>query len=842
MKTFFSVLAVLGLAAARVHAQLPVLTNTPQTLAIWAGGSVTLAVGVSNSGAFSCQWQFNSTNLANPIITTVAGKGIGDGGAAANASLQQPHGMAVDTAGNLYFADYYDNRIRKVNTNGIITTIAGFGPAGYNGDKIQATNAYLNNPTGVALDVQGDVFIADYLNHRIRKMSAAGVITTVAGDGIAGYSGDGGAATAARLNEPHAIRVDTAGNLFIADRKNHCVRVANSIGTIITAAGNGTAGYGGDGGAALAASLNNPFDVVLDAVGNIFIADTGNNRIRKVTHNGIITTVAGNGVPAYAGDGGTATNACLHSPEGVALDSAGNLYIADEDNQRIRKVDVKGTITTVAGNGIGGYSGDGGAATNARLFYPKNVILDAHGNLFIADGFNNRIRKVNAQGVITTVAGQGLMDNGSATNANFCGVYSVAVDATGGLYIADYGNSRIREVKNNLVFTVAGNGSEGHTGDGGAATNAALYQPSDVTLDRYGNMYIADLQNDCIRKVDTNGIITTVAGTGSVGYAGDNGPATNATLDEPFGVATDAYGNLFISDRDNNCVRQVDTNGVITTMAGNGTAGYSGDGGSASNANLYHPERLVADNLGNLFVADSGNSCIRQVDQGGIIHTVAGNGTAGYSGDGGPATDASLNHPTGVTVDGSGNLFIGDLYNQRIRQVDHYGNITTVAGNSVRGFSGDGGSPTNATLSNPAAVVVDPYGNLFIADLINNRVRKVAQGTTLTLTNLSPAGAGVYQMVVTGLGGYVTNTIANLLVATSPLIYQAARQTNGGLRLDFVSRPGSTNVVEYTTNLLPPVIWQPLFTNKAAATGNWEFTETNAVRYHSRFYRSLTHP
>jgi hypothetical protein len=841
MRVFFLLVALLGMAQGPLRAQSSTVTNQPQTRAIWAGGNVTFAAGVSNTGPFSYQWLFNSTNLANAVITTVAGKGIGDGGAATNASLQQPHGMAVDSAGSLYFADYYDSRIRKVSTNGTITTVAGMGPSGYNGDNINATNACLYQPTGVALDTKGNVFIADYFNNRIRKVTAAGIITTVAGNGATGYSGDGRQATNASLNEPHGVKVDAAGNLFIADRKNNCIRKVNSAHVIATVAGNGSAGYSGDGGAATNARLNNPFDVTVDGSGNIFIADTDNQRIRKVNTKGIITTVAGNGVNTYFGDGGAATNASLHYPEGVTVDATGNLYIGDENNLRVRKVNTKGIISTVAGNGIAGYFGDGGAATNASLFYPKNVVIDTHSNLFIADAFNNRIRKVNARGIITTIAGEGLMDNGPATNANFCTTRGVAVDASGDLFVVDYGNSRIREVKNNIIFTVVGTGAQNHTGDGGAATNATLYQPSDVTVDGYGNLFIADFDNECVRKVDTNGIITTVAGNGTVGYSGDGYPATNAAFNEPVSVAVDAPGNLFISDFNNNVIRKVDTSGIVTTVAGTGNAGYSGDNWYATQAYLNHPRRVAIDAHGNQNIADSDNNVIRQVDtSSGFIYTVAGNGTKGYSGDNGPALDASLDHPTGLALDGNGNMYVADDYGQRVRHVDINGIITTIAGNGVFGFSGDGGPPTSATLANPAAVAVDPYGNVFIADLLNNRVRKVSQGTTLALTNLSTANAGLYQMVVIGPGGSVTNTIANLIVAHSPLIYQTVRSTNGSLALDFVSQPSTTNVVQYTTNLSPPVVWHPLWTNKAAANGNWQFTDTNAARYPSKYYRSLS--
>ena len=342
-------------------------------------------------------------------ITTVAGGGssLGDGGAATAAQLNNPRGIAVDGAGNLYIADTWNNRIRKVDTAGVITTVAGSGTNGFSGDGGAATSARLNYPYGVTPDGAGNLYIADSRNNRIRKVDTAGVITTVAGSSTTGaFSGDGGAATTARLNLPDSVVLDALGNLYIADRVNHRIRKVDTAGVITTVAGSSTTGaFGGDGGAATAARLYDPSSVALDALGNLYITDKDNRRIRKVDTAGVITTVAGTGAFGSSGDGGAATAARLSTPIGVAVDWAGNLFIADEDGHRIRKVDTAGNISTVAGSSTtGAFSGDGGAATAARLNEPEGVALDRLGNLYIADTSNNRIRKVVGAGPPAPVA------------------------------------------------------------------------------------------------------------------------------------------------------------------------------------------------------------------------------------------------------------------------------------------------------------------------------------------------------------------------------------------------------------------------------------------------------
>jgi len=338
---------------------------------------------------------------------------------------------------------------------------------------------------------------------------------------------------------------------------------------------------------------------------------------------GIITTIAGNGEGGFSGDGGLAISARIDNPYGITVDSKGNLYIADYSNHCIRKVDTAGIISTVAGNGVAGFDGDGGPATAAQLNWPYNVAIDNIGNLYIADSFNDRIRKVNIAGVISTIAGgeQGFSgDGGPATDAQFDSPHGVAVDSNGNLYIADNRNSRIRKIDTaGIISTIAGNGVKGFSGDGGPATAAQLYFPYDVAVDNSGNLFIADTTNNCIRKVDTAGIISTIAGNGDGdwGFSGDGGPATAAQLDSPCGIAIDSNGNLYIADTSNNRIRKVNTAGIIYTVVGSGdtgiwSGGFGGDGGTATTALLNYPMDVAIDNS-NLYIADQDNNRIRRV-------------------------------------------------------------------------------------------------------------------------------------------------------------------------------------------------------------------------------------
>ena len=756
------------------------------------------------------------------VITTVA------------AGLREPRGMAPDGAGNLYIADTFNHRILKVDAAGVITTVA-----------------QLSRPQGVALDGAGNLYIADTGNNRILKVDAAGVISAVAGNGREGYSGDGGPATAARLGSPRDVAVDGDGNLYIATGNR--IRKVDAAGVISTVAGDGFYGYGGDGGPATAARLGFPTGVAVDGDGNLYIADRDNDRIRRLTppdaslpHISAGGVVLATGTPAvnrispnaiisvfgwyFAPEGTRALTPELNAAGGVADNLAATcLEIAGERvplfavfphqiNAQAPHGLTPGTarLDVVRGCGTPGErraKESVAVAPVSPAFFNfvsnpdgRNPVVALHGGgpalvgppgavagaaltpaapgeivTLFGTGFGptepaleaGRIPGVQAplagevsfyfgslgvlQSSIETVAGNGTPgfsgDGGAATATRLYGPSGVALDGAGNLYIADWSNHRIRKVDAaGVITTVAGDGTHGSGGDGGAATAAQLRGPADVALDGAGNLYIADTSNNRIRKVDAAGVITTVAGDGTCCYGGDGGPAVAARLQRPSGVVLDGAGNLYIADTWNRRIRKVDAAGVITTVAGDGTEGYGGDGGPATEAQLYFPSRVALDGAGNLYFSDQGNERIRKVDAAGVITTVAGNGTRGSGGDGGAATAAQLNSPVGVALDGAGNLYIADWGNNRIRKVDYSGNISTVAGTGARNFGGDGGLPTEAHLNWPTDVAVDGAGNLYIADGGNNRIRRVSAQFSRRAAPLyagaAPCCAGLYQFAV----------------------------------------------------------------------------------------------
>jgi len=653
------------------------------------------------------------------------------------------------------------------------------------------------------VDASGNVYFASV--HSVFKVDRQGTLNRIAGIGRYGYSGDGGPAVNAQLAFPDGVAVDPAGNVYVTDRAAHVVREISTGGVISTYAGKGTSGFSGDGGPAIDAQFNGPTGLALDSAGNLYVADTGNSCVRMISTGGTIATVAGNNALDYYGDGGPATQAALNQPEGVAADLAGNLYIADTFNNVIRIVAPGGTIATFAGTGFPGSAGDNGPAASATLFLPTDVAVDGSGALYIADLGAVRIRKV-VQGIISSVAGnltafQFPQDGAVALTTRIGGPTGVAVDSAGAFYFAagsigsgsglTTGDFKIWKVTpDDLFSTVAGDGDNSFSGDGGPAAQAQIDTPAGMALDSAGNLYFADAVGNRVRKISTDGTITTVAGTGVAGFGGELGPAIAALLNQPMGVAVSPDGHLFIADTGNNRIREVLSDGTIGTFAGNGNAGLYGDGGDPLDAAIHAPQAIAFDSSFNLYIADTLDHRVRRIDNStNTIHTVVGMGQ-GFAGDGGPATNALLNLPTSLALASAGNLYIADQANGRIRKVSTNGIISTIAGTATV-FTGDGGPAINALVSNPRGVAVDGAGNVYISESGENRIRKVTpDGTIVTI-------AGNGNCCYSNDGGPAINAPLNLpwgLAVDSTGRIFVADSGNNAIRL----------LLLFPNNIIPP--------------------------------------
>jgi sugar lactone lactonase YvrE len=651
-----------------------------------------------------------TANAATPKVTTVAGGYVGDGKAATSASFEGVAGVVQDTKGNLYVSDSGNCRIRKISAKGIITTVAGTGICGYSGDGGPAKSAELNDPMGLAFDAKGNLLFAEYSGSRIRKITIAGTISTVAGNGKSGYSGDGGRATRAMLAYPEGVSADALSNVYIADTVNCVIRQVTAAGVIHTVAGNHACGFSGDGGPATSAQLNSARSVLADGNGNFYISDNSNGRVRKVDSTGTITTYAGNGQTGNGGNGGPATSASIGTVLGLWL-GGGKLYVSTVGN--VWAVDLASQIINlVAGtaNGDVGFSGDGQPALSTSFYGPTGIALDAAGNLLIADYSNDRLRKVDSSQVVTTIAGGYIGDGRPAVSASLNSAFGrPAFDSSGNLYIADSYNNRVRKVSpTGIISTFAGTGITGYSGDGGLASSATLNLPMGVAVDGNGNVFISDFANGVIRKVDNTGTISTFS----------SGEYAN-------GLAVDPQGNVYVAGDFYDVIWRITPTGSASIVAGvEYQYGYNGDGIPATQAWLGYPTGVALDSAGNLYIADWLNFRVRKVDTNGIISTVTGNGVCGYSGDGGPANAAMVCGPEDVAVDAKGNLYVADAFNDRVRVVDGAGIINTLAGTGNSGYNGNG-LPAALTDMYPTGITVSPKGIVYVTDEASYRVRKI---------------------------------------------------------------------------------------------------------------------
>lgn len=846
-------------------------------------GDIVACIMTSNSTGCLAESTVSSNVLpvsvySASIIKTIAGNGSagfsGDGGLATNASIQGPYSVIKDASGNIYIAEFGNNRVRRISTSGIISTVAGTGSSTSTGDGGLAVNASIYAPSGLAFDALGNLYITETLGNRVRKITTAtGIITTVVGTGVQGYFGDGGLATAARLNRPVGITFSSAGDMYICDGANYRVRKVTTAGIISTYAGNGTVSSTGDGGLATAAAINYPVCLIFDALGNAIISEFNGHKIRKVSTTNIISTIAGTGIQSFSGDGGLATAAYLNNPYGLAFDSDNNLLFADFSNNRVRKINTLGIISTIVGTSSAGYNGDNISPLNASLYNPSMILVDATNSLYISEYSNSRIRKVNPNTVSSTIptvsatpasvclgdtatltvtsgklngastwkwysnsCGGTLEGSGNAIKVspktattyyvrgeggctptgvtNSCGIVTVGLTGTlpsisisttstivcaattvnftanitnggtspsyqwkkNGNNVATtptYSSNTLQNgdiitcvltsnltgclAANNVVSnaitiyfagaasvtTVAGNGNSVESGDGGSATSASVGYIQILAKDKFGNIYSTAQNSNKIRKTTPAGLISTFAGTGVASSTGDGGQASLATFNNIFGLAVDASGNVYVSEYYGQRIRKISTNGIVSTVVGTGVAGFTGDGGLAVNAQISNPGRISFDKNGNMYFVDYSNLRIRKVNTSGVISTVAGNGSTGYNGDGISATSASLYYPTDITLDTASNLIITDASNLRIRKVNATtGIINTIAGNGSYGFSGDGSLATAAQFQSLNSIAVDGNNNIYVVDASTNRIRMINN-------------SGIINTVLgNGLGGY----------------------------------------------------------------------------------------
>jgi hypothetical protein len=676
-------------------------------------------------------------------------------------TLNDPTQAIVDPSfSNIYVSDTGNHRVRVISLIGGAGT--DFGPFAGDGtpctpstdqcgDGGPASAAHLTSPAGMAFDNLGNVYVADTASNRVRKISPSGRISTYVGTGDACASptdacGDGGFAPYAQLNGPKGLWW-TGTSLLIADAGDNRIRKVtvtsdNAPDTITTVAGTGNAGNSGDGAAATSADLNDPEAVLRVDDNDVYVSDTGNHRVRVFALGGNIAAFAGTGAQGNAGDGGAATAATLDSPRGLGFDS-GTLYIADTAENRIRGVN-GGTINNALGDASGAqatYGGDGGNATGAGMDTVLGLAWDASSNsLYVTQtDHGSRVRKIHA-GVITTVAGDDgtgdganghfLGDGGQATDARLSEPQGVAVDGSGNVYVADTGNERVRKIDVNtgVISTYAGTG-EASFGDGSTPTDAQFRGADGIARDGSGNTWVADGSNKRVREIAADGTVTSVGtGSGST-FEGNGGNALDGTFQSVNAVARDSNGVVYVAEGLEGVVRRITPDGQIETVAGNGVQADSGDGDNATNASLDYPESLAIDGSNNVYIGTLGHRIRKLTVSTGLISTYGGDGSVctndDLCGDGGGATSGQLT-ANAMAFDVNGNLFIADTNDDRVREIDNGGNLATFAGTGLPGSSGDTGPAVDAKLNHPTAIAVDnANAYVYIADQLNHKVRMV---------------------------------------------------------------------------------------------------------------------
>jgi hypothetical protein len=637
--------------------------------------------------------------------------------------------------------------IRSRSQSYIFTTLAGSASSGSANGTGSA--ARFSTPTGVVWDPQGNLYVADTGNETVRQITPAGVVSTIAGQ-AGGWGYADGTGTNALFASPQSLAIDTGGNLYLVD--NDMIRKLTPSGTnwvVSTLAGQpGNSAYADQPGTN--ALFNRPSGVAVDGAGNVYVADQFNNVIRKITPTGTVSTLAGQPNNPGSADG-TNDSAQFYYPFNITVDGATNLYITDSVNQTIRKLAPVGTnwvVTTIAGQ-VQDSGSTNGIGTNAQFSGPTGIVVDRTTNIYVADGYNDTIRLLVATGTNWTVskfAGtvQVIGDaNGAANTARFTYPNGLTVDNAGNVYVADANNNLIREISKGVVSTVAGSSTGSTDGPG---TNALFWNTAGVAADGVGNVFVADYDNNTVRKIGTNGIVSTLAGlAGNPGSV--DGTNSNARFNNPYSLAVDLHDNVFVVSTGDSTVRKLTasgTNWTVTTIAGfPGHVGVAD--GVGTNAAFYNPAGITVDTNDTLYVVDNSGMTIRKVTPSGTnwdVSTIAGQPTiSGYTN--GIGTNALFLYPHSIAVDNSSNVYVADTENQVIRKLTLTGTnwlVSTIAG--LGGISGStDGVGTNALFFFPEGVTVDNTGNLFVADTFNQTIRKITRVGTNWVT--STAGGTV---------------------------------------------------------------------------------------------------
>jgi len=700
-------------------------------------------------------------------FTTLAGVGgpggtrDGTGGMASATLFNYPIGSVLDSNGNLYVADAGTSVIRKITAAGVVSTFAGTpGSASYRDGT--GTAAVFKSPQSPVMDSAGNIYVVEYGNHDIRKITPAGVVTVLAGyPGVAGAAN--GTGTAAYFNQPRGLAIDSAGNLYVADSGNHVIRKVTSAGVVTTLAG--TAGTSGSAdGTGTAATFFRPIGIAVDSSGNVYVGDgnlfeteTGGSTIRKITPAGVVTTLAGTNGSRGAADG-TGTAARFDWPVSIAINSSGDLIVADYNNSAIRKVTSAGVVTTIAGT-LGQHGRVDGDAAAARFDHPSGVRPDSSGNLYVTDYISSLIRKVTSAGAVSTIAGaggtRGYRDGTGTITAPglFKQPWGVVLDESNNAYVIDTYNHAVKKVTPaGVVTTFAGMAGIVGSKDGptttDSSTTARFNYPQAIARDTVsGKFYVADTGNHTIRVVTADGTVSTLAGTvGTSGSTNTNDTGAAVTFYSPTGLAVDSSGNIYVADTNNNEIRRITPGGTVTTFAGQTTAGAADGTGTA--AQFSNPRGLAFDSAGNLYVADTANYTIRKITPAGVVSTFAGiAGTTGAAD--GPAASATFYLPTGLAFDSAGNLYVSDRGNDVIRMITPDGTVGTIGG-QIGGSGSLDGVGDNARFNAPASLAVDGAGNLYIADTNNSTLRK---GTLQSSTDGTGSGLSTFRGATAPSGG-----------------------------------------------------------------------------------------